>query len=121
MDQPAVRWHAMGHSDCVSDLVDVVGMGRFELPASCSQIWIRGVLVSAVSYRSSPISGGLAGVMAGWSKTARIGRHGPVQTGLIHQRYIVEPTRRDIIRRLRSPVTSNSTPDMWRGRYLVGR
>jgi hypothetical protein len=74
----------------------------------------------SMPYRSSPISGGLAGVMAGWSKTVRIGRHGPAQTGLIHQRYIVEPTRRDIMRRLRTPMTPNSTPELERSGGGIG-
>ena len=64
-----------------------VGVGRLELPASCSQIQKRGFSANAVSCRISPISAGLAGTMSGRAGIGRRRRHEPVHVGLIHPQY----------------------------------
>ena len=68
--------------------MEVVGVGRFELPASCSQIWKSGVsgCVGLCRFVLERIY--LAGVMGAQTSTERTCRHSPVLPGLIHSRYI---------------------------------
>jgi len=63
---------------------NLVGMERFELSASCSQIWKLGVSRCVDLYRNMLACSDLAGVMFPQSDTARTGRHSPVLPGLIH-------------------------------------
>ena len=66
------------------DRSDVVGVGRFELPASCSQSGNTGVSVRVGLCVSVSECIGLAGVMGAQTDTERTGRHSPVLPELIH-------------------------------------
>jgi hypothetical protein len=73
----------------------LVGVGRFELPASCSQSGKTDVSVRVVLYRFVLERSDLAGVMSAQTDTERTGRHSPVLPELIHRSYIAAVFQRE--------------------------
>ena len=61
------------------------GVGRFELPASRSQIRKSGLSGCVGLCRNLSNRSGLAGVMSAQTDTRRTGRHSPVLPELIHR------------------------------------
>ena len=64
---------------------NLVGAGRFELPASCSQDGNAGVSGRVGLCRNPSKRSDLAGVMPARTDTRRTGRHTPVLPELIHR------------------------------------